>query len=72
MPAALAFATTIADLLPYRPGPSPAPFIALMVLGFIVGIGGHIVRSKLIVGVGVVMIFLATVLLPLQYASDFQ
>jgi hypothetical protein len=36
-----------------------------MGIGFLVGTAGHIVRSKTIVAAGVLMIFLATVLLPL-------
>lgn len=62
----------LASVTPYRSGPSPAPFIALMLAGFVVGIAGHIVRSRVVVGVGVLMIFAATVLLPLQYAGDFR
>jgi hypothetical protein len=44
---------------------SPSAYIALMGIGFLVGTAGHIVRSKTIVAAGVLMIFLATVLLPL-------
>ena len=64
----------VADIIDqyYRAGPEPGSFIALMVLGFIVGIFGHLVRSRLIVGIGVVMIFAATVILPFQFASQFQ
>ena len=40
-------------------------YIALMGLGFIVGTAGHVVKSKPMVAAGVIMIFLATVLLPL-------
>jgi hypothetical protein len=64
----------LADIIDqyYRAGPEPGSFIALMVLGFIVGIFGHLIRSRLLVGVGVVMIFLATVILPFQFAGQFQ
>jgi len=49
---------------------SPRGYIILMGLGFLVGTGGHIVRSKAMVAAGITMIFLATVLLPLsQHAS---
>jgi hypothetical protein len=41
------------------------PYIALMALGFIVGAFGHLVRSRWVVAVGVIMIFLATLLFPL-------
>jgi hypothetical protein len=44
---------------------SPRAYIALMGIGFLVGTAGHIVRSKPIVAAGILMIFLATVLLPL-------
>jgi hypothetical protein len=45
---------------------SPNAFIALMGIGFLVGTAGHIVKSKAIVAAGILMIFLATVLLPLS------
>jgi hypothetical protein len=45
---------------------SPRTYIALMGIGFIVGTAGHVVRSKALVAAGILMIFLATVLLPLS------
>jgi hypothetical protein len=45
---------------------SPRAYIALMGLGFVVGTAGHVVRSKTLVAAGILMIFLATVLLPLS------
>ena len=51
--------------------PSPAPFIALMALGFLVGTAGHVYRSRSLVVAGIAMIFVATLLLPLAlYASE--
>jgi hypothetical protein len=44
---------------------SPRAYIALMGIGFVVGTAGHVVRSKTMVAAGILMIFLATVLLPL-------
>jgi hypothetical protein len=44
---------------------SPKAYIALMGLGFVVGTAGHVVKSKALVAAGILMIFLATVLLPL-------
>jgi hypothetical protein len=44
---------------------SPRAYIALMGMGFLVGTAGHVVRSKPVVAAGILMIFLATVLLPL-------
>jgi len=53
----------------YDPDPSfghdPRTFVAMMLAGFVVGIGGHIFRSKLAVALGIALIFLATFLLPL-------
>jgi hypothetical protein len=51
--------------------PSPLPFIALMGLGFVVGVAGHIYGSRTAVATGIAMIFLATLLLPLGlYVSE--
>jgi hypothetical protein len=44
---------------------SPPAYIALMGIGFVVGVAGHVVRSKTMIAAGILMIFLATVLLPL-------
>ena len=45
--------------------PSPAPFVALMALGFIIGGLGHVYDSKTMIATGIGMIFLATLGLPL-------
>ena len=45
---------------------SPTAYIALMGLGFLIGTMGHIVKSKAMIAAGIIMIFLATVLLPLS------
>jgi len=51
--------------------PDPLPFIALMGLGFVIGVAGHIYKSRTAVATGIGMIFLATLLLPLGiYLSD--
>jgi hypothetical protein len=44
---------------------SPRAYIALMGIGFVVGVSGHVVRSRVLIAAGLLMIFLATVLLPL-------
>jgi hypothetical protein len=46
-------------------GANPWPFVILMLGGFVIGIFGHIIRSKVAVALGIGMIFLATFLLPL-------
>jgi hypothetical protein len=43
---------------------SPRAYIVLMGLGFLIGTAGHVVKSKPMVAAGIVLIFLATVLLP--------
>ena len=51
--------------------PDLLPFIALMGLGFVVGVAGHIWRSNTAVATGIGMIFVATLLLPLGlYLND--
>lgn len=51
--------------LPLAFGPSLAPFIALLALGFVVAILGHLSGSNGVVAIGLILIFLATVVLPL-------
>jgi hypothetical protein len=58
----------VADLLPNTIG----PYVALMLAGFAVAIVGNLSRSRWLVAIGVIMIFLATLLFPLalQLTSD--
>ncbi len=42
----------------------PEAFVALLLAGFAIGIIGHIVKVKTLVATGILMIFLATVGLP--------
>jgi hypothetical protein len=53
----------------YDPSPAfgadPWPFVVMMLVGFAVGIAGHVVRARSLVLVGIGLIFLATFLLPL-------
>jgi hypothetical protein len=44
---------------------SPSFFIALFGIGFLVAVLGHIARSRTLVAAGVLMIFLATVVIPI-------
>lgn len=52
---------TFAALLPQSIG----PYLALMVIGFAIGALGHLVASKTLVAVGIILIFLATVAFPI-------
>ena len=51
----------LADLLPH----SISPYLFLMLGGFVVGTAGHLYKSKVTVAIGILMIFSATLLLPL-------
>ena len=44
---------------------SPTVFIVIFGLGFVIATIGHVVKSRLLVAVGVLMIFLATVFVPI-------
>ena len=41
------------------------PYLLLMVAGFVVGLAGHLFRFRWMVAIGILMIFLATFLLPI-------
>jgi len=43
----------------------PCPLIALMGLGFVVGVIGHLTRTRSLVIIGIGLIFVATFVLPL-------
>ena len=47
---------------------SPWPFIALFGAGFGLGVLGHLYGSKVLVGFGIFMVFIATLILPLALA----
>ena len=46
-------------------GTDPRPYVAMMLVGFVIGVVGHVTRTKALVVVGISLIFLATFLLPL-------
>jgi hypothetical protein len=47
---------------------SPSFFIAVFALGFALAAFGHLVRSRTLMVTGVLLVFLATVLLPIAYS----
>jgi len=51
----------VAALLPE----SLTPYLVMMVAGFVIGAWGHGMKSKWVVAFGILLIFLATALLPL-------
>jgi hypothetical protein len=46
---------------------SPTFFLVLLGLGFLIGTVGHIVKSRTLVAAGVLLIFAATIFLPIAY-----
>ena len=54
-------APPLAELFPTSPG----PYITLMLVGFAVGILGHLAGAKWLVAAGVILIFLGALLFPL-------
>ena len=63
----------IAQLLDPDKGPEPTgdwrsdpkAFVALIIAGFVIGTLGHLFKAKTMVATGILMIFLATVGIPL-------
>jgi hypothetical protein len=53
-------ALPLADLLPHSAG----PYIALMLIGFAIGILGHLSSARWLVAAGVILIFLGAFLFP--------
>ena len=51
----------LAALLPQTAG----PYIALMLIGFAIGILGHLTRARWLIATGIILIFLGTLLFPL-------
>ncbi len=49
---------------------SPTFFIVLLGLGFLIGTLGHIYKSKTLVAAGILLIFAATVFLPIAYSAS--
>jgi hypothetical protein len=50
-----------AGILPHSIG----PYVSLMIAGFAIGIFGHMARSRWLVAIGIILIFLAALALPL-------
>jgi hypothetical protein len=42
----------------------PLPFIILLIVGLLIGTGGHIYKSNTAIALGVGLVFLGTVVLP--------
>jgi hypothetical protein len=46
-------------------GANPTALVVMMGAGFVVALGGHVIRSRSLVALGIGLIFLATFVLPL-------
>ncbi len=55
------FAPLLATLLPH----TATPYVSLMIIGFAVGILGHLSASRWLIAIGVILIFLGAFLFPL-------
>jgi hypothetical protein len=70
-----ALVPVLADFLGPNDGPgqsgdfqvSPTFFLVLLGLGFLIGTVGHIVKSRTLVAAGILLIFAATIFLPIAY-----
>ncbi|HEX8054468.1 MAG TPA: hypothetical protein VF517_15885 [Thermoleophilaceae bacterium] len=54
-----------------RFGTDPTPYLILFGVGFLTAVLGHIVKVKVMVAAGILMVFLATVILPLVARSGY-
>jgi hypothetical protein len=69
--------TVIAQFLDPGRGPDqdggfevdPSFFVAVLLLGFAIGALGHLIRSRALIVAGVLMIFAATLLIPLALSA---
>ncbi len=59
-----AVALGLASVIP-EGDPDIAPFIVLTVLGFAIACFGHLIKSNTLIATGIVLVFLAVVLIPL-------
>ena len=67
----------LADFLNPNSGPqqtgdfrvSPGFFVALIGLGFLIGVIGHVIKARTLVAIGVTLIFLATVFIPIAVTA---
>jgi hypothetical protein len=51
----------VAGILPESIG----PYVSLMMIGFLIGVLGHLSRSRWLVAVGIILVFLAATAFPL-------
>jgi hypothetical protein len=60
------------DISPDRRfGTDPTPYLILFGVGFLVAVLGHIMKVKVMIAAGILMVFLSTVILPLAARSGY-
>ena len=72
-----ALVPVLADFLNPNSGPqqtgdfrvSPGFFVALIGLGFLIGVIGHVIKVRTLVAIGITLIFLATVFIPIALTA---
>ena len=49
---------------------TPAPLLAMFGFGFLLAAGGHLYKSRFVVGLGIAIVFLALVLIPIALVAS--
>ena len=71
----MSFVLALVAQLPELPDPKfrtdPEPYLILFGVGFMVAVLGHIMKVKVMIAAGILMVFLSTVLLPLVARTGY-
>jgi hypothetical protein len=69
--ALLALVAQLPDLPDPKFRTDPQPYLILFGVGFLIAVMGHIFKFKVMIAAGILMVFLATVLLPLVARTGY-
>ena len=67
----LAVFAQLPDLPEPRFRTDPKPYLILFGVGFLIAVFGHIMKVKVMIAAGILMVFLSTVILPLVARSGY-
>ena len=67
----LALVAQLPDLPDPRFRTDPTPYLILFGVGFLTAVVGHVLKVKLMIAAGILMIFLSTVVLPLLARTGY-